>query len=148
MSGEVPFHLAIPVHDLAEARAFYGTLLGCEEGRSAERWVDFDLFGHQLSVHLVEGAGPTHHNPVDGDAVPVPHFGAILPWDVWMELGERLSAAGQSFVIAPRVRFEGEVGEQGTMFFQDPSGNHLEFKSFRNPDRIFARGHADSYLDR
>ena len=133
-----PFHLAIPVHDLSAARAFYGTLLGCGEGRSAERWVDFDLFGHQLSVHLADHGGIRAHNPVDGDAVPIPHFGVILRWEDWHALADRLRAADQDFVIEPRIRFAGQVGEQATMFFLDPSGNALEFKSFRDPARIFA----------
>lgn len=133
-----PFHLALPVHDLTAARAFYGTLLGCAEGRSAPRWVDYDFFGHQLSLHLAESTGIVAHNPVDGDAVPIPHFGVILRWDDWHALADRLQAAHQSFVIPPRVRFAGQVGEQATMFFLDPSGNALEFKSFRDPARIFA----------
>lgn len=133
-----PFHLAIPVHDLKAARVFYGTLLGCSEGRSAERWVDFDLFGHQLSVHLADHGGIQAHNPVDGDAVPIPHFGVILRWEDWHALADRLRAADQDFVIEPRIRFAGQVGEQATMFFLDPSGNALEFKSFRDPARIFA----------
>lgn len=133
-----PFHLAIPVHDLTTARVFYGTLLGCSEGRSAERWVDFDLFGHQLSVHLADHGRIRAHNPVDGDAVPIPHFGVILRWEDWHALADRLRAADQEFVIEPRIRFAGQVGEQATMFFLDPSGNALEFKSFRDPARIFA----------
>ncbi|HCH66926.1 MAG: glyoxalase [Deltaproteobacteria bacterium] len=133
-----PFHLALPVHDLHAARAFYGTRLGCAEGRSAERWVDFDLFGHQLSLHLADTAGIQAHNPVDGDAVPIPHFGVILTWEDWHTLADRLRTTDQAFVIAPRIRFAGQVGEQATMFFLDPSGNALEFKSFRDPARIFA----------
>jgi extradiol dioxygenase family protein len=135
-----PFHHAFPVHDLALARAFYGGLLGCREGRSAPRWVDFDLFGHQISAHLVEGwRGVAAHNLVDGDGVPIPHFGLILEWDRWHGLADRLRAAGVAFVIEPRVRFQGEVGEQATMFLLDPSGNALEFKSFRDDGSIFAR---------
>ena len=134
-----PFHLAFPVRDIPAARAFYGDLLGCPEGRSSERWVDFDFFGHQLVAHLVDGQGDTPTNPVDGDAVPVPHFGAVLEWGVWEELAERLRAANQTFVIEPRVRFEGQVGEQGTFFVRDPSGNALEFKTFRDPSRLFAQ---------
>lgn len=135
-----PFHLAFPVHDLAAARGFYGELLGCPEGRSSERWVDFDFFGHQLVAHLVAGAhaaDPT--NPVDGDQVPVPHFGAVLPWDDWHRLAERLRAAGVRFRLEPRVRFRGQVGEQATLFLLDPSGNALELKAFRDPARLFAR---------
>lgn len=136
-----PFHLALPVDDLSAARAFYGGLLGCSEGRSAERWVDYDLFGHQLSLHLVERSGDAvaGRNPVDGDAVPVPHFGVVLLWADWQALAERLRAAGVAFVIPPRIRFPGEVGEQATMFFLDPTGNALEFKSFQDPSRLFAR---------
>ena len=133
-----PFHLAIAVHDLAAARTFYGTLLGGREGRSAARWVDFDLYGHQLSLHLAESEGIRAHNAVDGDAVPIPHFGVILRWEDWHRLADRLRAAGQDFVIEPRLRFAGQVGEQATMFFLDPSGNALEFKSFRDEARIFA----------
>jgi extradiol dioxygenase family protein len=132
-----PFHLALPVHDLAAARAFYGGKLGCSEGRSAPRWVDYDFFGHQLSLHLAENSGIAAHNPVDGDAVPIPHFGVILEWDTWHALARRLQDAHQDFIIEPRIRFAGQVGEQATMFFLDPSGNALEFKSFQDPSRIF-----------
>jgi extradiol dioxygenase family protein len=129
-----PFHLAIPVHDLAEARAFYGGLLGCPEGRSAARWVDFNLYGHQLVCHLATmepgHAGSGHHNPVDGHSVPVPHFGVILDRASWEALAERLQAAGTTFLIEPHIRFRGLPGEQATMFFLDPSGNALEFKAF------------------
>jgi len=135
-----PFHLAIPVHDLAAARGFYGELLGCPEGRSSDAWVDFDLFGHQVVAHLDDARPePPVRNEVDGDQVPVPHFGLVLPWDEWQALADRLRDAGTDFVIGPRVRFEGEVGEQGTMFLLDPSGNALEFKAFRDPSRLFAR---------
>ena len=134
-----PFHLAFPVRDLASTRHFYGKLLGCPEGRSAPDWVDFDFFGHQLSAHLVRAsrsAAETHD--VDGDDVPVRHFGAILDWEAWERLGARLSAAGVDFLIEPRVRFKGQVGEQGTFFLLDPSGNALEFKSFKDRARTFA----------
>jgi extradiol dioxygenase family protein len=136
-----PFHLAIAVHDLALARAFYGELFGCAEGRSAAEWVDFDFFGHQLVVHLDPGArgGPVHHNPVDGHDVPVPHFGVVLEWEAWHTLAARLRAAGTRFVIEPGIRFQGLVGEQATMFLHDPSGNALEFKAFRDPSQLFAR---------
>lgn len=136
-----PFHLAIPVHDLALARAFYGGLLGCAEGRSSDAWVDFDFFGHQLVVHLDPAAGgkPAHHNPVDGHDVPVPHFGVVLEWQAWHTLADRLGRAGTRFVIEPGIRFRGLVGEQATMFFHDPSGNALEFKAFRDPSRLFAK---------
>jgi extradiol dioxygenase family protein len=138
-----PFHLAVPVHDLAEARRFYGDLFGCTEGRSAPDWVDFDFFGHQLVAHLDESrAGfrlPPHHNEVDGHAVPVPHFGVVLEWADWQALARRLELQGVPFVIAPGIRFAGKVGEQATFFLYDPSGNALEFKSFRDPSQLFAR---------
>lgn len=136
-----PFHLAIAVDDIQAARGFYGDLLGCPEGRASERWIDFDLFGHQLVVHLVTDAenGPRRSNPVDGDAVPVPHFGVVLEWNAFEAFAERLRARDVEFVIAPRVRFRGEVGEQATMFFRDPAGNALEFKAFRDPSRLFAK---------
>ena len=137
-----PFHLAIPVHDLASARAFYGALLGCPEGRSAPEWVDFDFFGHQLVAHLDparKAREPGLFYPVDGHDVPVPHFGVVLDWDSWQQLAARLQAAGQHFEIAPGIRFAGQIGEQATMFFYDPSANALEFKAFRDPSRLFAR---------
>lgn len=136
-----PFHLAIAVHDLGMARAFYGALFGCAEGRSAPEWVDFDFFGHQLVAHLDPGArsGPVHHNPVDGHDVPVPHFGVVLEWEAWHALAARLRAAGTRFVIEPGIRFQGLVGEQAAMFLHDPSGNALEFKAFRDPSQLFAR---------
>jgi uncharacterized protein len=134
------FHLAFPVHDLAAARRFYGDLLGCPEGRSAERWVDFDFFGHQISAHLVDQPSERDAtNPVDGDEVPARHFGAILAWADFEALRDRLIAAGVRFRIPPRVRFAGQVGEQATMFFDDPSGNALELKAFRDPDDVFRR---------
>jgi uncharacterized protein len=136
-----PFHLAFPVHDLAAARAFYGDLLDCPEGRSSESWVDFDLYGHQIVAHLQPGAaGDRVVNAVDGHGVPVPHFGVILPMEEWSRLAERLRAAGVEFVIEPYVRFVGEPGEQATMFLRDPSGNALEFKAFRDLAQVFARG--------
>ncbi|WP_420141668.1 VOC family protein [Sphingomonas sp.] len=135
-----PFHLAFPVHDFAAARAFYGGLLGCPEGRSAAAWIDFDLYGHQIVAHLDPAAKPAAHtNSVDGHDVPVPHFGVVLGWDEWHQLADRLSAAGVRFGIAPHIRFQGQVGEQATMFFTDPSGNALEFKAFRDPGQLFAR---------
>lgn len=156
MSALSPFHLAIPVDDLAAARAFYGTLFGCPEGRSDTHWVDFDFFGHQLVCHLAPGAANStgggakdpdrrgeHHNPVDGDAVPVPHFGVVLSMADWEALSERLQKklpeAGRDFVIAPRVRFRGQAGEQATFFLRDPAGNALEFKAFGDPSRLFAK---------
>jgi uncharacterized protein len=133
------FHVAFPVDDLATARAFYRDLLGCPEGRSAESWVDFDLYGHQIVAHLQPGAaGDRVVNAVDGHGVPVPHFGVILPMPEWTRLAERLRDAGTQFVIEPYVRFAGQPGEQATMFLRDPSGNALEFKAFRNFDQIFA----------
>ena len=134
-----PFHLAVPVHNLQQARAFYVDLLGCDEGRSAPRWLDLNFFGHQVSLHLSDAVEHAPTNAVDGDQVPVRHFGAILEWRQWEALGQRLQASGQTFIIPPRVRFAGEVGEQGTFFLRDPSGNALEFKSFRDPAQIFAR---------
>ena len=134
-----PFHLAIPVDDLAAARRFYGELLGCREGRSTDHWVDFDLRGHQLVAHLAPDAVRTRaSNPVDGEAVPVPHFGLVLPKDEWTALAERLEGAGVEFVIPPTVRFTGEPGEQATMFLLDPAGNALEFKAMADPARLFA----------
>ena len=138
-----PFHLAFPVHDIAAARAFYGEVLGLPEGRSAADWVDYDLFGHQIVAHLKPGmaAGDAdgHSNPVDGHDVPVPHFGVVLEMAQFDALADRLRAAGVRFVIEPYVRFRGEVGEQATMFFLDPSGNALEFKAFRDRSKLFAR---------
>ncbi len=140
MTGVAPFHLAIPVDDLAAARRFYGTLLGCPEGRSAESWVDFDLFGHQLVAHLVsQTQASAAHNPVDGDAVPVPHFGVVLGMPDWLRLADKLTQAGTRFVLEPKIRFAGEVGEQATMFFRDPAGNALEFKAFADPTKLFAK---------
>jgi extradiol dioxygenase family protein len=133
------FHLAIPVDDLAAARRFYGGLLGCLEGRSAERWIDFDLRGHQLVAHLAPGMARAT-NPVDGEDVPVPHFGLVLPMDEWRALAERLTSAGVEFVIPPTVRFAGQPGEQATMFLRDPAGNALEFKAMADPAKLFARG--------
>jgi extradiol dioxygenase family protein len=135
-----PFHLAFPVHDLAAARAFYGGLLGCPEGRSADEWVDFDFFGHQIVAHLVPGTRPRGgSNPVDGHDVPVPHFGAVLEMDQWRALAVRLTEAGVDFVIEPGIRFAGQAGEQATMFFLDPSGNALELKAMRDPAALFRR---------
>ena len=133
------FHLAFPVHDLDAARAFYGGLLGCPEGRSAPDWIDFDLFGHQIVAHRVAGSRAVDgHNPVDGHDVPVPHFGLILEWQAWHDLADRVRSAGIDFIIEPGIRFEGEPGEQATMFFLDPSGNALEFKAFQDEAQIFA----------
>lgn len=134
-----PFHLAFPVNDLTASRRFYGELLGCPEGRSDERWIDFDFFGHQIVAHL-DDSMPSNRasNPVDGHDVPVPHFGAVLDWDRWQALARRLQEAGTEFVIEPYIRFEGLPGEQATMFLLDPAGNALEFKAFKNPAMLFA----------
>ena len=135
-----PFHLAFPVDDLAAAREFYGRLLGCLEGRSANDWIDFDLYGHQIVAHLAPGAVRNRaSNDVDGEDVPLPHFGLVLPMDDWKALAERLDGAGIKFVIPPTVRFEGQAGEQATMFLLDPAGNALEFKAMANPDNLFSR---------
>ena len=134
------FHLAFPVRDIAEARGFYGDLLGCPEGRSAPDWVDFDFYGHQVVAHLApQECGAAATNAVDGDAVPVRHFGAILSMDKWQALADKLSAVGTKFIIEPHIRFKGEVGEQATMFFLDPSGNALVFKSFADMSQVFAK---------
>jgi uncharacterized protein len=134
-----PFHLAFPVHDLDAAREFYGDLLGCREGRSSDHWIDFDLFGHQIVAHLDAGMTPRPiHNAVDGHDVPVPHFGVVLTMPQWEDLAARLKAAGVRFGIEPYVRFKGQVGEQATMFFTDPSGNALEFKAFADDGQLFA----------
>lgn len=135
-----PFHLAFPVHDLEAARGFYGGVLGCPEGRASDHWIDFDLFGNQIVAHLDPAAKPvTVANQVDGHAVPVPHFGVVLAMPDWQALAARVEAAGVLFGIAPHVRFQGQVGEQATMFFHDPSGNALEFKAFGDDDQLFAR---------
>jgi hypothetical protein len=134
-----PFHLAFPVDDLAAARRFYGGVLGCPEGRSSEEWIDFDFYGHQIVAHLAPGrSGRETHNEVDGEHVPVPHFGIVLPMAEWEALAGRLNAAEVDFVIPPTVRFRGEPGEQATMFFLDPSGNALELKAMANPENLFA----------
>ena len=133
------FHLAFPVSDLDAARDFYGNVLGCPEGRSSEHWIDFDLFGHQIVAHLAAGSGTRSSNAVDSDDVPVPHFGIVLPMDDWKALAERLRMSGVKFVIEPKIRFEGQVGEQATMFFLDPSGNALEFKAFKDIGQLFAK---------
>lgn len=140
MTGIPPFHLAFPVDDLAAARRFYGGLLECAEGRSSDRWIDFDFFGHQIVAHLTDDPGKSveDSNPVDGHDVPVPHFGVVMDWDRWHRLADRLRTEGVRFVIEPYLRFEGLPGEQATMFLLDPSGNALEFKSFRDPGQLFA----------
>lgn len=139
--GIRPFHLALPVHDLERAREFYCELMGFGTGRTDERWIDLDFYGHQVTLHLVDDQAVTQDtNPVDGDAVPARHFGVVLDRDDWDRLAERLRAANVEFLIEPRIRFEGEVGEQATMFFRDPSGNALEFKSFGDLGQLFATG--------
>lgn len=140
MSSLYPFHLAFPVTSLAQARAFYGGLLGCPEGRSSEEWIDFDFYGHQIVAHLSpDEAGHRHTSAVDGDNVPVRHFGLVLPMGEWHALADKLRAAGTQFVIEPHIRFKGQVGEQATLFFLDPCGNALEFKAFADPSRLFAK---------
>lgn len=140
MSVAHPFHLAFPVTSLQKARAFYGELLGCPEGRSAPDWVDFDFYGHQIVAHLSpDEAGHRNTSAVDGENVPVRHFGLVLSMGEWEALSEKLIRAGTQFVIAPQIRFKGEVGEQATMFFLDPSGNAIEFKAMAHPDRLFAK---------
>jgi len=140
MNAHALFHLAFPVDDIAAARRFYGGLLGCREGRSAPDWVDFDFYGHQIVAHLAPAeCGHRSTNPVDGEEVPVPHFGAILPLADWQALAARLQAAGTRFIIEPQTRFKGQPGEQATMFFLDPAGNALEFKAFGDIGQLFAR---------
>jgi len=140
MTSPPRFHLAFPVRDLAEARAFYGNLLGCREGRSSPDWVDFDFFGHQIVTHLTASrAEHQAHNIVDGEEVPVRHFGVILSLPEWKELAEKLRAHGTAFIIAPQIRFEGTPGEQATFFLNDPSGNALEFKAFADDAMVFAK---------
>ncbi|MDQ3711250.1 MAG: VOC family protein [Acidobacteriota bacterium] len=134
------FHLAFPVKDLDKSREFYGEILGCEEGRSSDAWIDFNLFGHQIVAHLApEAAGIRHKNEVDADHVPVPHFGIVLPMDEFHRLAERLKNKSVEFIIEPKIRFAGEVGEQATMFFLDPSDNALEFKAFADFSQVFAK---------
>ncbi|KGB52486.1 Glyoxalase/bleomycin resistance protein/dioxygenase [Sphingopyxis sp. LC81] len=140
MTGLAPFHIAFPVDDLDAARHFYGTVLGCPEGRSSADWIDFNLYGHQIVAHRVDTPrAPAAHNPVDGHAVPVPHFGVVLPPTEWRALAGRLKAAGTKFVIEPHTRFPGQPGEQSTMFFYDPAGNALEFKAFADLSQLFAK---------
>lgn len=134
------FHLAFPVTDLAQARAFYGGLLGCPEGRSDAEWIDFDFFGHQIVAYLApQEAGRSATSGVDGDEVPVRHFGLVLPMPDWEKLRDKLVAAGVKFIIEPQFRFQGTIGEQAAMFFLDPSGNALEFKAFKDPTKLFAK---------
>ena len=140
MENLQPFHLAIPVSDVTQNRTFYRDILGCSEGRSSDHWVDFNFFGHQLVIHYKEvKKEEAISNPVDGKDVPVPHFGVVLKWQQWHDFAERLKQHKVQFVIEPYIRFEGEVGEQATLFFKDPSGNALEFKAFKNIDQLFAK---------
>lgn len=140
MSNISPFHIAIPVHNLDECRKFYREILNCEEGRSSDHWVDFNLFGHQLVIHYKpKTTEDLHTNLVDGKNVPVPHYGVVLPWETFGTFSESLKSKGVNFIIEPYIRFEGEVGEQATMFFLDPAGNALEFKAFKNIDQLFAK---------
>lgn len=140
MQNVTPFHVAIPVHNLDECRTFYREILECEEGRSSDHWVDFNLFGHQLVIHYKPKSGEElHTNPVDGKNVPVPHYGVVLPWDVFQSFSKKLEAKGIDFVIEPYIRFKGEVGEQATMFFLDPAGNALEFKAFKDMGQLFTK---------
>lgn len=134
-----PFHLAFPVDDLAAARAFYGGVMGCAEGRSSDEWIDFNFHGHQIVAHLSDDGGDRTSNPVDGHDVPVPHFGLVLSMKEWQSLADRLTAAGTDFVIEPTIRFQGKPGEQATMFLRDPAGNALEFKAFADIGQLFAR---------
>ena len=139
-SSMPPFHLAFPVHDIAVARKFYGEVLGCSEGRSSPDWVDFNFYGHQIVAHLAPNeCGHKDASPVDGHDVPVRHFGVVLSMEQWHAMAARLAAMGTRFVIEPYIRFKGEVGEQATMFFLDPSGNAIEFKAFANLDSLFAK---------
>lgn len=140
MEAISPFHVAIPVHNLDECRTFYREVLECEEGRSSDHWVDFNVFGHQVVIHYKpKSEEALHTNPVDGKDVPVPHYGVVLPWERFESFAHSLRAKGVDFVIEPYIRFKGEVGEQATMFFLDPAGNALEFKAFRNMDQLFAK---------
>jgi extradiol dioxygenase family protein len=140
MSERPRFHLAFPVTDLPATERFFVDLFGCRIGRTDERWIDFDFYGHQLTAHLVEvSAHPASTNPVDGDAIPASHFGLILPWAEWHALRDHLQERGAVFLLEPKIRFAGEVGEQATMFLRDPSGNAIELKSFRDDASVFAR---------
>ena len=133
-----PFHLAFPVDDLEKTREFYINILGCREGRSSDRWIDFDMYGHQVVAHLIDKVESVQTNPVDGDDVPASHFGVILDMEDWESLSERLKSSGMNFIIEPHILFKGEAGEQATMFFLDPCGNALEFKALKSDDMIFA----------
>ncbi len=139
MTGTRPFHLAIPVEDLKTSREFYGKKLGFQEGRSDEKWVDYDFFGHQFVLHETGRSSSKDYNPVDGHQVPVPHFGIVMEWNNFFDFAELINQQGIEFEIEPYIRFKGKPGEQATMFFYDPSGNALEFKAFKNDDQLFAQ---------
>jgi extradiol dioxygenase family protein len=142
MSELAPFHLAVPVYNLEKCRHFYREIIGCSEGRSSDKWVDFNFFGHQLVIHQVPPIEKTTNsptNPVDGKHVPVPHFGVVLKWNDWENLAARLTAQNIHFIIEPYIRFQGEIGEQATLFFMDPDGNALEFKAFKDLSQLFAK---------
>ena len=138
MAERPPFHYAFVVDDLQAARDFYVEKLGCKLGRSSPEWIDFDFYGHQIVAHLGSGPAPLIHNPVDEHQVPVPHFGVVLDWQNWTTLAEKLGNMGINFGIKPYIRFQGQTGEQGTMFFFDPAGNAIEIKAFKNLDNLFA----------
>ncbi len=138
MKSSPPFHLAIPVRNIKEAREFYGNLLNCQEGRSSSNWIDYNFFGHQLVVHLDTNMKFKSFNSVDGKDVPIPHFGVVLDWQDWQLIKKKLESVSIDFIIEPHIRFQGKIGEQATMFFLDPSGNALEFKAFKNIDQLFA----------
>lgn len=135
-----PFHIAIPVHNLDECRTFYRDILNCDEGRSSDQWIDFNFFGHQLVIHYKpKSTEDLYTNSVDGKDVPIPHYGVVLPWKAFQDFAKNLDAKGVKFIIEPYLRFEGQVGEQATMFFKDPSGNALEFKAFKDINQLFAK---------
>jgi extradiol dioxygenase family protein len=136
---DLPFHIAFPVNDIEKSRKFYTEILGCSVGREAERWIDFNFYGHQISAHLVDSLENIPTNPVDGQSVPARHFGLVLEWNVWHKLVENLNKIKVKYLIEPTIRFKGEVGEQATLFLADPSGNAIEFKSFKDPEQLFAR---------
>ena len=138
MKSLPPFHLAIPVHNLKKAHDFYGNLLNCQQGRSSSHWIDYNFFGHQLVIHLDENLKNSSFNTVDGKEIPVPHFGLVLDWTDWQSLKDKLATAKVDFIVDPYIRFQGEMGEQATMFLLDPSSNALEFKAFKDIDQLFA----------
>ncbi|MEO9511922.1 MAG: VOC family protein [Flavobacteriaceae bacterium] len=140
MAAITPFHIAIPVHNLDDCRVFYRDILGCDEGRSSDHWIDFNLFGHQLVIHYKPKSDEElYTNPVDGKNVPVPHYGVVLSWNTFHSFSNKLRVKKVDFIIEPYVRFKGELGEQATMFFLDPAGNALEFKAFKDMEQLFAK---------